>query len=47
MAAGRGGVLNAAVIPGVVLWVVGFAFESIGDEQLRRFKARACRTAAR
>ncbi len=41
VAAGRGGVLNAAVIPGVVLWLVGFAFESIGDEQLRRFKARS------
>jgi len=41
VAAGRGGSLSAAVIPGVVLWVVGFAFESIGDEQLRRFKARA------
>ena len=41
VAAGRGGVLNAAIIPGVVLWVVGFAFESIGDEQLRRFKAQA------
>ncbi len=40
VAAGRGGVLSAAIIPGVVLWVVGFAFESIGDEQLRRFKAR-------
>jgi steroid 5-alpha reductase family enzyme len=41
VAAGRGGVLGAAVIPGVVLWAVGFAFEAIGDEQLRRFKARA------
>jgi steroid 5-alpha reductase family enzyme len=41
VAAGSGGTLSAAVIPGVVLWVVGFAFESIGDEQLRRFKARA------
>jgi steroid 5-alpha reductase family enzyme len=41
VAAGRGGTLSAAVIPGVVLWVVGFAFESIGDEQLRRFKARS------
>jgi steroid 5-alpha reductase family enzyme len=25
---------------GVALWLVGFAFEAIGDEQLRRFKAR-------
>ena len=24
---------------GVLLWLAGFAFESIGDEQLRRFKA--------
>ncbi|MFZ1994388.1 MAG: DUF1295 domain-containing protein [Solirubrobacteraceae bacterium] len=39
VAAGQGGALTAAVIPGVVLWVVGFAFETIGDEQLRRFKA--------
>ncbi len=31
--------LTAAVIPGVVLFVIGFAFETIGDEQLRRFKA--------
>jgi steroid 5-alpha reductase family enzyme len=41
VAAGRGGVLSAAIIPGVVVWAVGFAFESIGDEQLRRFKARS------
>lgn len=41
VAAGRGGVLTAAIIPGVVLWAVGFAFESVGDEQLRRFKARS------
>jgi steroid 5-alpha reductase family enzyme len=39
VAAGRGGALTAAVIPGILLWAVGFAFESIGDEQLRRFKA--------
>jgi steroid 5-alpha reductase family enzyme len=39
VAAGRGGSLTAAVIPGIVVWAVGFAFESIGDEQLRRFKA--------
>ena len=24
---------------GVVVWLIGFAFETIGDEQLRRFKA--------
>jgi steroid 5-alpha reductase family enzyme len=41
VAAGRGGALSAAIIPGVLLWAVGFAFESIGDEQLRRFKARS------
>jgi len=40
VAAGRGGSLSAAIIPGVVLWAVGFACESVGDEQLRRFKAR-------
>lgn len=28
-----------AVLPGVLLWAVGLAFEAIGDEQLRRFKA--------
>jgi steroid 5-alpha reductase family enzyme len=36
----RGGSLTAAVLPGVILWLIGFGFESIGDEQLRRFKAR-------
>ncbi len=41
VAAGQGGSLTATVIPGVALWVLGFAFESIGDEQLRRFKARS------
>ena len=39
VAATRHGVLTAAVIPGVALFVVGLAFEAIGDEQLRRFKA--------
>ncbi|HEX3977928.1 MAG TPA: DUF1295 domain-containing protein [Solirubrobacteraceae bacterium] len=39
VAAERGGTLSAAVIPGVALWLVGLACESIGDEQLRRFKA--------
>jgi steroid 5-alpha reductase family enzyme len=40
VAAGRGGSLSAAVIPGVLLWLIGVGFESVGDEQLRRFKAR-------
>ena len=39
VAAPRGGTLGVSVIPGIVLWAVGFAFEAIGDEQLRRFKA--------
>lgn len=30
--------LRALQIAGVALWAVGFAFEAIGDEQLRRFK---------
>ena len=41
VAAGQGGSLTAAVIPGVALWVLGLAFEAVGDEQLRRFKARS------
>jgi len=41
VAAGQGGGLGAAVIPGVVVFAIGLAFEAIGDEQLRRFKARA------
>jgi steroid 5-alpha reductase family enzyme len=40
VAATRGGSLTWPVIPGVALWAVGFAFEAIGDEQLRRFKDR-------
>jgi steroid 5-alpha reductase family enzyme len=36
---GRPDRLTAAILPGLVLWGVGIAFESIGDEQLRRFKA--------
>jgi steroid 5-alpha reductase family enzyme len=40
VAAGRGGGLNWLVIPGGLLWAVGFVFETVGDEQLRRFKAR-------
>ena len=31
--------LSAAAIPGVALYVLGLAFETIGDAQLRRFKA--------
>jgi steroid 5-alpha reductase family enzyme len=31
--------IGAATIPGLVLFAVGLAFEAIGDEQLRRFKA--------
>jgi steroid 5-alpha reductase family enzyme len=27
------------VAPGLALWLLGFGFESVGDEQLRRFKA--------
>jgi steroid 5-alpha reductase family enzyme len=38
-AAARGEALTAAVVPGVALWALGLAFEAIGDEQLRRFKA--------
>jgi steroid 5-alpha reductase family enzyme len=40
VASTRGGALGALAIPGVVVWVIGFLFESVGDEQLRRFKAR-------
>ncbi|MDQ6804584.1 MAG: DUF1295 domain-containing protein [Actinomycetota bacterium] len=38
-AANRPGGLGASVIPGVLVFLVGLAFEAIGDEQLRRFKA--------
>jgi steroid 5-alpha reductase family enzyme len=31
--------LAATAIPGVIVFLVGLAFEAIGDEQLRRFKA--------
>jgi len=41
VAVGRPDGLGASAIPGVVLFVVGLAFEAIGDEQLRRFKARS------
>jgi steroid 5-alpha reductase family enzyme len=36
----RGGSLGLALVPGVVVWLVGLSFELVGDEQLRRFKAR-------
>jgi steroid 5-alpha reductase family enzyme len=35
----RGAGLDATVIPGVILFVIGFLFEAIGDAQLTRFKA--------
>jgi len=38
VAATRPGTLTAAVIPGVLVFAVGLAFEAIGDEQLRRYK---------
>jgi steroid 5-alpha reductase family enzyme len=31
--------LGPVAVVGVVIWVVGFAFESVGDAQLTRFKA--------
>ncbi len=40
VAAGRGGSLSWLVVPGCVLWAIGLLFETVGDEQLRRFKAR-------
>jgi steroid 5-alpha reductase family enzyme len=39
--AGRPAALTAAVIPGLLVFVVGLIFETVGDEQLRRFKADA------
>jgi steroid 5-alpha reductase family enzyme len=39
VAAGRGGSLTAAIVPGLVVFAIGLGFETIGDEQLRRFKA--------
>ena len=32
---------NLRLIAGVLLWIIGFAFESIGDFQLARFKSRS------
>jgi steroid 5-alpha reductase family enzyme len=39
LGAGRASGLGADVIPGVVVWLLGFLFESVGDAQLSRFKA--------
>ncbi|WP_420749737.1 DUF1295 domain-containing protein [Rhodococcus sp. O3] len=33
------GLGTVALVAGVVLWVVGFVFEAVGDRQLRAFKA--------
>jgi steroid 5-alpha reductase family enzyme len=44
VAAGRPDRLTAAIIPGIVVWAIGLAFEAIGDEQLRRFKADPANT---
>jgi steroid 5-alpha reductase family enzyme len=38
VAATRSATLGALVIPGIVVFLIGLAFEAIGDEQLRRFK---------
>ncbi len=40
VSAGREAALSASAILGVVVFLVGLGFETIGDEQLRRFKAR-------
>jgi steroid 5-alpha reductase family enzyme len=32
--------LSWTIVPGLIVYLVGVAFESIGDEQLRRFKSR-------
>jgi steroid 5-alpha reductase family enzyme len=39
VAARRPAPLSAAIVPGLVLFGLGLAFEAVGDEQLRRFKA--------
>jgi steroid 5-alpha reductase family enzyme len=39
VAATRGGSLNAWIVPGVVLFVIGLVFEAVGDAQLSRFKS--------
>ncbi len=38
-AAGRGPSLDGWAVVGMLAWGVGFAFEAIGDEQLRSFRA--------
>ena len=39
VAAGRPGRLSALIAPGLALFALGLAFETLGDAQLRRFKA--------
>lgn len=39
VAANRSGGLGATIVPGLIVFLIGVAFEAIGDEQLRRFKA--------
>jgi steroid 5-alpha reductase family enzyme len=39
VSAQAGGSLSAAAIPGIVVFLIGLAFETIGDQQLTRFKA--------
>lgn len=39
VAAGRPDALSWAIAPGLALYVLGLAFEAIGDEQLRYFKS--------
>ena len=39
VAAQRPAALAATAVPGVIVFLIGLAFESVGDEQLRRFKA--------
>lgn len=38
-AGGRDGALTAACLPGIALFLLGLAFEGIGDLQLQRFRA--------
>lgn len=38
-ASGAGGSLGPLIAPGIVVFLVGLAFEAIGDDQLRRFRA--------
>lgn len=37
----RASTVTAVVVIGVVIWLVGFVFESVGDAQLARFKANS------